>query len=126
MSWKAFYSVPNFENNTDVIFVSNEGLSNANKALINSKLQNVLGVCYLHELKSWKEVRGQPKRSQAIFVDSEQQQKASHLAFAFITRSLSDLLNFTVTLLGGNGKKIAYPDNEKKIPIIGFKIQIIK
>ena len=61
----------NFENNTDVIFVSSEGLSNAKEVLINSKLQNVLGVCYLHELKIWEEVRGQPKRSQAIFVDSE-------------------------------------------------------
>ena len=116
----------NFENNTDVIFVSSEGISNAKEALINSKLQNVLGVCYLHKLKSWEEVRGQLKRSQAIFVDSEQQQKASRLAFAFIARSLSDLLNFTVTLLGGNGEQIAFADNEKKIPIIGFKIQIIK
>ena len=104
----------NFENNTDLIFVSSEGLNNAKDALINSKLQNVLGVCYLHELKSWEEVRGQPKRSQAIFVNSEQQQKASHLAFAFITRSLSDMLNFTVTRLDGSGDKITFPENQKK------------
>ena len=116
----------NLKNTTDVIFVSSEGLSNVKEALISSKLQNVLGVCYLHVLKSWEEVRGQSKRSQAIFVDSELQQKASHLASTFITRSFSDLSNVTVTLLDGNRNKITFPDNEKKIPIIGFKIQIVK
>ena len=115
----------NLKNNTDIIFVSSEGLSNAKEALMNSKLQNVLGVCYLYELKSCEEVRAQPKRSQAIFVDSEQQQKASHLAFAFITRSFCDLLNFTITLLDDNGNKINFPNNEKKIPIIGFNKGII-
>ena len=116
----------NFENNTDVILVSSEGLSNAKEALLNSKLQSVLGVCYLHELKSWEVVRGQSQRSQAIFVDSEQQQKSSHLAFAFIMQSISDLMNFTVTLLDGNINKITFPDSERKAPIIGFKIKIVK
>ena len=75
----------NFENNTDVIFVSLEGLNDAKEALINSKLQAILGVCYLNEIKSWELVKGQSKRSQAIFTDSEQYQKALHFAFGFIT-----------------------------------------
>ena len=115
-----------FENDTEVIFVSSEGLSNAKEALINSKLHNVLGVCYLSELKDWVEIKGQSKRSQAIFVDSEQQQKTAHLAFAFTTRSISDLLNFTVILLDGNGNKLAFPDSETKTPTLGFKIQIVR
>ena len=53
----------NFENNTDVIFVSCEGLNDAKEALINSKLQAVLGVCYLNRIKSWELVKGQFKRS---------------------------------------------------------------
>ena len=61
----------NFENNTDVIFVSCEGLSNAKEALINSKLQTVLGVCYLNELQNWELVKGQPKRLQAVLADSD-------------------------------------------------------
>ena len=116
----------NFENNTDVIFVSSKGLSNAKEALINSKLHSVLGVCYLSEVKGWGEIKGQSKRSQAIFVDSEQQQKAAQLAFAFITRSIFDLLNFTITLLDGSGNKLAFPDNETKTPTLGFKIQIAR
>ena len=57
-----------FKNDTEVIIVSSEGLSNAKEALINSKLHNVLGVCYLSELKDWAETKGQSKRSQAIFI----------------------------------------------------------
>ena len=75
----------NFGNGTDVIFVSCEGLSNAKETLINSKLYSVLGVCYLIELQNWELVKGQPKRLQAVFTDSEFQNKASHLAFAFLT-----------------------------------------
>ena len=116
----------NFQNNTDVIFVPSKGLSNAKEALINSKLHSVLGVCYLSKVKDWGEIKGQSKRSQVIFVDSEQQQKAAHLAFAFITRSISDLLNFIVTLVDGNGNKLAFPDNETKSPTLGFKIQIVR
>ena len=116
----------NFKNNTDVVFVSCEGLSNAREALINSKLHSVLGVCYLSKVKDWVKIKGQSKRSQAIFVDSEQQQKTAHLAFAFITRSISDILNFTVTLLDGNENKLVFPDGETKTPTLGFKIEIVR
>ena len=116
----------NIENDADVIFVSCDGLSNTKEALINSKLVNVLGVCYLNELKDWESIeKGQLKRSQAIFIDSEQIIKPSHFAFAFIARNISDILNFTITLLDGDGKKITFPATEKKKPIISFKIQII-
>ena len=104
----------NFENDTDVIFVSCEGLNNAKEALINLKLYSVLGVCYLNKLQDWELVKGHSKRSQAAFADSEFQNKALHLAFAFLTRNISDLLNFTVTLLDGNGDKLTFPDAEKK------------
>ena len=118
--------ISNIENDTDVIFVSCEGLSNAKEALINSKLQTVLGVCYLNEIRGWEVVKGQSKRSQAVYSDSEEDQKASHFAFSFITRNISDLLNFTVILIDSNGKQITFPNSEKKTPTIGFKIQIIK
>ena len=80
----------------------------------------------MNELKDWRLVKGQSKRSQAVFEDSEEVTKTSHFPFAFITRSLSDLLRFTVTLLDGDRKKITFPTEEKKPPIISFKIQIIE
>ena len=111
---------------TDVICLSCEGLSNAKEALINSELKKVLGVTYLSKVPNWSLAKGQTKRSQAIFVDSEFQTKSSHLAFAFTTRNLSDLLIFTVTLLDSNGKEIKFPQDEKKILTIGYRIEIIK
>ena len=51
----------NFENNTDVIFVSCEGLNDAKEAIINLNLQAAIGVCYLNEIKSWEQVKGQSK-----------------------------------------------------------------
>ena len=116
----------NIKNDTDVILISFEGLSNTKQALINSNLTSLLGVCYLNELKDWELVKGQPKRSQAIFTDSEKIRNSSHFAFAFTTRNISDLLNFTVILLDRNDKEIKFPSNEKKLPIINFQIQIVK
>ena len=116
----------NFTNETDVIFLCCDRLSNAKEALINSELKKVLGVTYLSKVPIWSLTKGQTKRSQAIFVDSEFQTKPSHLAFAFTTRNLSDLLSFTVTLLDSDGKEIKFPKDEKKYATIGYRIEIIK
>ena len=116
----------NIENETDVIFVICNGLNNAKHALINKKLENILGVCYLTEIKDWEIIKGQSKRSQAAFTDSEDiGGRTSHIAIAFTTKNISDLLNFSVTLLAGEGQNIKFPSLGKKIPIINFKIQIV-
>ena len=104
----------NFTNETNVVFLCCDGLSNAKEFLINSELKKVLGVTYLSKVPNWNLAKGQTKRSQAIFVDSEFQTKPSHLAFAFTTRNLSDLLNFTVTLFDSDGKEIKFPESKKK------------
>ena len=116
----------NFTNETDVIFLCCDGLSNAKEAVINCELKKVLGVTYLSKVPNWSLAKGQTKRSQAIFVDSEFQTKPLHLAFAFTTRNLSGLLSFTVTLLDSNRKEMKFPQDEKKIPTIGYRIEFIK
>ena len=108
-----------------MIFVSCNGLNNAKEALINSKLEKIIGVCYLNELKDWQLVKGQSKRSQAVFQDSGEVTKTSHFAFVFITWNLSDLLRFTVTLLALTGRKSLSQQKKIKTPNINFKIQII-
>ena len=90
-------------------------------------MESTLGVCFLSEITDWNIIKGQSKRSQAVFSDSEDLNRDSnHLAFSFITKNISDLLQFSVTLLDGAGKQITFPSNEKKLPIITFRIQIIK
>ena len=116
----------NLENNSNVIFVTCDSLSDAKEALINSKIYKTSGVEHISEIKNWNLVKCESKRSQAVFVDSEYYTKSSHFGFAFTTKNVPDLFNFTVTLLDGSGNKITFPLNETKVPTMGFKIQIVK
>ena len=77
----------NIENEADIIFVTCDDLSNVNTALINKNLRETLGVCYLHEIKDWNIIKGQSKRSQAKFTDSEELTHSSYIAFAFTTKN---------------------------------------
>ena len=95
----------------------------ANTALINSKLYKTLSVVYLLEIQDL--IKNDSKRAQAVFVDSEYRSKTSHFAFTFTTKNVSDLLNFTITLLDGSSNKITFPSNKTKIPTLSFKIQIV-
>ena len=121
----------NLTNQTDVIIIAVNGLADAKQALIikDNKpiLESTLGVCFLNEILEWDIVKGTSKRLQVVFSDSENlNQNSDHLAFSFITKNISDLLQFSVTLLDGAGKQIAFPTNETKVPIINFTIQILK
>ena len=66
-------------------------------------------------------MKGESKRSQVIFVDTESHAKSSHYGFVFITKNVSDLFNFTITLLDGKGNKITFPSNETKVPVKWMK-----
>ena len=107
-----------------VIFLTCNVLSNAKEVLINSKMDKFLGITYLSEILNWELAKGQIKRWQAILVDSEYHNKPSHLAFAFITRNIIDLIPFTVTLLDGNGKKLTFPSNEKKFQQLVWELKL--
>ena len=60
----------NFTNETDVIFLCCDGLSNAKEALINCELKKVLGVTYLSKVPNWSLAKGQTKRSQFLLTQS--------------------------------------------------------
>ena len=115
----------NLRNDTNIIFITCNGLSDEREALINSKLYKTLVVVYLSQIKNWDLVKCKSKRSQAVF-DSGYHTKSSHYGFVFITKNVSDLFNFTITLLDGKGNKITFPSNKMRVPVIGFKIQIVK
>ena len=117
----------NVLNDTDVFFLVSNGLNNVKKILIKENLEPVIGVCYLTEIADWEIIKGQSKRSQVVFSDSEDlSQQTNHFAFTFTTRNVSDLFNFSVTLVDGSNNIIKFPEGESKLPIINFQIQIIK
>ena len=117
----------NIINETDTIFLLVEGLNDARKIFINDSLETGIGVCYLSEVKNWKLIKGQSKRVQVVFDDTEKfAGQSKHFAFNFITRNISDILRFTVTLVDGTKKLIKFKDGEENIPIINFDIEILK
>ena len=114
-------------NETDVIFLVSNGLHDVKQVFINEKLEPTIGVCYLTEIKDWEIIKGESKRTQAVFSDSEDlTRQTNHFAFSFTTRNLSDILNFSITLVDGKNQIIKFPKGEDKLPIINFQIQIIK
>ena len=117
----------NVINETDVIFLVANGLSNTRYVFIKEKLEPTIGICYLSEIKDWEIIKGQSKRTQAVFSDSEDlTRQTDHFAFVFTTKNLSDILNFSITLVDGKNQIIKFPKGEDKLPIINFQIQIIK
>ena len=114
------------QNDTEVIFITCDGLTEAKNMLINSKLYKMLGVVYLSEIKDWDLIKNNSKRAQVVFVDSEHHSMASYFAFAFTTKKVSDLFYITVTLLDSSVDKITFPFDKTKVPTLSFKIQIIK
>ena len=113
-------------NDTNVIFVSCNGLNEAKESLINGKLFKILGVINLTEIEFWNKIKGKSKWTNAAFTDSENPTVATHFAFAFTTTNLNDLLNFEFILLDDEAKPIRFLTNEDKVPVLTFTIQIIK
>ena len=71
-------------NETQVIFLSCDGLKDAKESFINSKLYKALGVVYLNKIKNWDLIKGHSKRANVIFLDSENQDtKSKHVGFGF-------------------------------------------
>ena len=117
----------NIINETETIFFISNGLDDAKKIFINDSLEDGLGVCYLSQIENWKLIRGQSKRVQVVFNNSEKIiGQLNHLAFEFTTRNLSDILKFSITLLDDKKKLIKFKDGEENIPIINFNIEILK
>ena len=83
----------------------------------------VLGVVYLSKIKDWNLIITESKRSQAVFVNSEYHTKLSHFGFAFITKNISDLFNFTITLIGGNGNKL-FPQTKQNYLQLVLKFKL--
>ena len=117
----------NITNDTDSIFLLSSGLNDAKRIFIGEKLEEGIGICYLSEIDDWETIKGQSKRLQIVFIESENfYGQSSHISVPFETNNISDILNFSVTLVNGKGEKIEFKKGETQIPIINFEIQIIK
>ena len=73
---------------TNVIFLICNGLSDARDSLINGKLYKSLGVININEIRDWAKIKGESKWINIIFNDSENPRLAKHFVFVFETANL--------------------------------------
>ena len=73
-----------------------------------------MAIIDLGKINSWGEIKGQLIWINAAFKDQKQMINNSHLCFPFVTRSLNDLLSFSIYLLDDSNKEIEFTSGEKK------------
>lgn len=82
----------------------------------------MLGVINLSEICNLEDIKGNTRWLNTVF--TEYIQKSDHFAFDFITDSVHIKISFL--LLNYEVELISFPSCEQKIPVLNFKIQVIK
>ena len=113
-----------FNQTTDVIFITCNKLSNAKKALINRKIHNILGLINLTEQENFELIKSSSKWLNIIF--NESNREAKHFSFEVVSNSLQDMLSFSYLVLDRKGNLLTFPEDEKKVPVSNFTIQVIR
>ena len=101
------------KNDTEQIFITCRELNNVKKSLINSKIYGLIGITDLKKINDWEEIKGRSLWINVTFEEQKEINNSKHLCFPFMTRTLSNLLNFSINLVNDNNKQIVFEDNEK-------------
>ena len=80
------------------------------------------GIIDLKKYNNWDEIKGQSIWINATLGEQKEINNSRHLCFPFTTKTLNDLLSFSIYLLDDNNKEITFVDREKRISILNFKI----
>ena len=84
---------------TNVIFITANGLNNAKEILINGKLFQGIGVIYTSKIEHWEKIKTKSHWINVLLTDSNYPIAAKHFAFGFETTDLHNLLNFEFSLI---------------------------
>ena len=116
----------NITNETQNIFVTCHNLNSEKKALINAKTYSILGIINLDEIKNWTTIKGESLYVNAKPTGRHYPDRGDHLAFSLKTTYPNELLEFTCELLDHKSKQIKFAEEEQKVPIFDFQIDILK
>ena len=105
------FSAP-IKNDTNQIFVTSKELNGVKKSILNGKVYYLLSMIDVNEINSWKEIKSQSIWINVAFKDQKEINNKSHLGFYFVTRSLNDLLRFSVYLQDDQNKEIEFNTGE--------------
>ena len=76
------------------------------------------------KINNWDEIKRQSIWINATLEEQKEINNSRHLCFPFSTKTLNDLLSFSIYLLDENNKEIPFADCGKKISILYFKIDL--
>ena len=74
----------------------------------------MLEITDLKKINNWNKIEGQPIWINATLEEQKEINNSRHLCFPFTTKTLNDLLSFSIYLLDDNNKEITFVDKEKK------------
>ena len=84
-------------------------------------MYGLLSIIDLNKIDNWEEIKGQ---STWINVSFKDQNNNSHICFPFATKSLNDLVCFSIYLIDDNNKELNFTSGETKISILNFQIDV--
>ena len=84
------------------IFITCRELNDVKKALINGKIYGLLGIIGLKKINNCEEIKDQSIWVNASFVEQKEINNSRHMRFPFTTKTLNDLLSFSIYLLDDN------------------------
>ena len=112
------------KNDTKQIFVTCKELTGVKKFILNGKVYDLLSIIDLDKTNSWKEIKGESIWINTTFKDQKEINNNSHLCFPFVTRSLNDLLSFSIYLHTIKIKKYNLIRVRKKVSVLNFQIDL--
>ena len=112
------------QNDARQVFITCRELNEVKKSLINCKIYGLLRIIDLKKINNWEEIKGQSIWINADLVEQKEINNSRHTCFSFTTKTLNDLLSFSIYLIDDSNNELTFPADEKKISILNFKIDV--
>ena len=93
-------------NDMKQIFITCKKLNGVKKSIFNRKVYDLLAIIDVDKINSWQEIKGQSIWKNTTFKDQKEINNNSHMRFPFVTKSLNDLLSFSIYLQDDKNKEI--------------------
>ena len=72
-----------------------------------------MAIVDLNKIDNWSEIKEQSVWINAAFKDQKEINNNSPLCFPFVTKSLNDLVSFSICLIDDNNKELTFQTGEK-------------
>ena len=102
------------KNDMKQIFISCNKLNGVKKSILNRRVYDLLAIIDVDKINSLQEIKGQSIWKNTTFKDQKEINNNGHMCFPFVTKSLNNLLSFSIYLQDDKNKEIEFYLGEKK------------